>query len=973
MNLGDGLKLELHDGKPKLILSDYGLEPKNSKKNIHRTRTQKFPLKSNKLIEEPVSEKAQRVLPKRSDVKKMAPEAALTRQGIQGTSNASGKAGGGTLKDNTCKGQPQSTAVARKLSAKKSEVPQQPSSGARKVPVKDLRDSLVCLTQEQLQQILSTISQASKGISQDQDAQSQPLPESATDMKEDGPATGDANEEGAAGLQNNSPRPSSHLVQPDSQGNVPDTDKDDRANGNGFTSGLFSNLGEREREKETLEAKRAQWKKELDEQMALKKQQQKASSDVHVEYNPWGRPGAGAPAALNSGDALTTGEEERAVKTAPGLENTVTQSTAQTYSFSHPDLPAAIRSAFVLGEAAPMEHAFSAHKREQQKQWLLELDRQREETKLRKIQERRDHSQTEDHERWAMHFDSLQKRTPAQLPLTTERAEQPSTCSHAQPLSVRGALSTTCDGANLWGGDNLGRASVDSTTGPIQKTGHLRTMTALLDPVQIEERERNRLKQVEHQRAIEAQVAERQRQRQREEEAQRAEEQREEQRLAHERELLQRQYESEAQRLRQKEESHSRKTEELHQSVQRAQEEARQAKQQQRIRDLARKGHDTSHLQRSLEGAVRGENASIAASSLAREEVGAPGRESLETPSVETPRKDTAVQTDVEMPSMGYKLAATVDRGQATQTPDVPVEYRQPSSAKKAKREPRPAEKKPVMGKENVYQEGGDPYEAFTRTDRRQGRPGQRGGRRPEWNTKKPSKPFVPASGRYPQGLQQERQESRLRRQLELLTLAERNAAARPTPTVPSSPHPPHRLQPPARKKEEPSQRKPSNHIVAHTENRALSPPVPAVMHRLHQLQYRQQNPARPSAKAPSAPPQDNMPTPEPPERPPSSHFIPYVRTDEVYQLDPHAPLSRPPTQGSQHKPQPDDCARLTSHNHARDPLLHPELLKNRDRQQAILKGLSELRQGLLQKQRELETGFSPLRLHQEGNPSPPF
>ena len=29
---------------------------------------------------------------------------------------------------------------------------------------------------------------------------------------------------------------------------------------------------------------------------------------------------------------------------------------------------------------------------------------------------------------------------------------------------------------------------------------------------------------------------------------------------------------------------------------------------------------------------------------------------------------------------------------------------------------------------------------------------------------------------------------------------------------------------------------------------------------------------------------------------PPPSEFVPYVRTDEVYHLDPLAPLSRPPT-----------------------------------------------------------------------------
>lgn len=39
------------------------------------------------------------------------------------------------------------------------------------------------------------------------------------------------------------------------------------------------------------------------------------------------------------------------------------------------------------------------------------------------------------------------------------------------------------------------------------------------------------------------------------------------------------------------------------------------------------------------------------------------------------------------------------------------------------------------------------------------------------------------------------------------------------------------------------------------------------------------------------------------------------------------------------------DCDQEQLFDHLRDPLLNPNLVKNRDRQQAILKGLSELRQ----------------------------
>lgn len=40
-----------------------------------------------------------------------------------------------------------------------------------------------------------------------------------------------------------------------------------------------------------------------------------------------------------------------------------------------------------------------------------------------------------------------------------------------------------------------------------------------------------------------------------------------------------------------------------------------------------------------------------------------------------------------------------------------------------------------------------------------------------------------------------------------------------------------------------------------------------------------------------------------------------------------------------------DQERQLVDSDHVRDPLLNPNLVKNRDRQQAILKGLSELRQ----------------------------
>lgn len=66
-------------------------------------------------------------------------------------------------------------APAGAQSAKKTEANKQaPARGPAKVTVDALKESLVCLTQDQLQQILSTISQASGSSTQDQGPHSQP-------------------------------------------------------------------------------------------------------------------------------------------------------------------------------------------------------------------------------------------------------------------------------------------------------------------------------------------------------------------------------------------------------------------------------------------------------------------------------------------------------------------------------------------------------------------------------------------------------------------------------------------------------------------------------------------------------------------------------------------------------------------------------------------------------------------------------
>lgn len=117
-----------------------------------------------------------------------------------------------------------------------------------------------------------------------------------------------------------------------------------------------------------------------------------------------------------------------------------------------------------------------------------------------------------------------------------------------------------------------------------------------------------------------------------------------------------------------------------------------------------------------------------------------------------------------------------------------------PPNIKRSKRESRLDNKN--SGKENVCNatKGADPYEAYARTDKTHGK--QQLLRKPEWNTKRPEKAFVPASERYPAELQRHRQENRVRRQMELMTLVERNSSQIPQQAMTPRSGNPSRVQP---------------------------------------------------------------------------------------------------------------------------------------------------------------------------------
>eukprot|EP00069_Balaena_mysticetus_P007690 bmy_05640T0 len=303
-----------------------------------------------------------------------------------------------------------------------------------------------------------------------------------------------------------------------------------------------------------------------------------------------------------------------------------------------------------------MECPFSAVKQEQQRKWIEELNKQIEDDRQKKVEEKIISSKGEEHDRWAIHFDSFKSCPGSQSQLSSRSTQtQPEyfcVSPDAQDLADISSLYTPAAGSQVEPSEEerVARPVRDVAVESSKKRNFLRSMTALLDPAQIEERDRRRQKQLEHQKAITAQVEEKRKKKQLEEEQRKKEEQEEERRLAREQEEMQKQYEEDILKQKQKEEIMTLKTIELFQTMQRAQELAQRLKQEQRIRELAQKGHDTSRLIKNLgidtiQVEYNASTDNIANSRHGLDKIS--GKMNTYISSTASPRKDTGVQTGI--------------------------------------------------------------------------------------------------------------------------------------------------------------------------------------------------------------------------------------------------------------------------------------------------------------------------------------
>ncbi|XP_044540683.1 coiled-coil domain-containing protein 66 isoform X2 [Gracilinanus agilis] len=772
MNLGDGLKLEteLLDGRTKLILAPYerksktapkmGNKAKIPKQSLRTTQTGHI-LKSTQNTDgrhESLLQKSRTAASDPSQAK--GDKSRMIFSPAKSFSKEDPDTGRLCVQRNGTAETPDSWRTKHdKQSAVFKQKPQK-----KHMTVEDIRNSLVCLTEEQLQQILMAVGQGNKPISQIESGKKEEKCQNNLHLNS---FPNESKDENIMGLlqkaEDISPIPDDSIsVLNKKQKTSMPCEQKLAIKTVWKPSDMFSTLGEREREKSLLEAKKFQWRKELDEQVALKKKEKEASEEQ--KKCPWGKCGS-TKTIWNNFEAVDQWQSSSS-------PSSVLSRSPNLRLSAHPGGDSIPGTSQTLEEATPLEHPFSAVRKEQQRKWIEELNKQKEEDKQRKLKEKMAYAQGEEHDRWAMHFDSLKFYPSSRSQLSSHATQkQPDYLCLSPEMTDVSSPYTPLSGGQLGPAEeeNLGKSTRDEATTNVEKTSFLRSMTALLDPAQLEERDRRRQKQLEHQKAITAQVEEKRRKKQLEEQQRKQEEDEEERRLAREREEMQRRFEEDLLEQKRKEEMMALKTSELYQSMQRAQELAQRLRQEQRIRELEQKGHDISNLLRGLAGEPGPTEPSPEPSGQRARAAASPG-----IPPGTSPRKDTAVQTDEPQP--GRSSRETGPEGSERTgllSPELFIECdRQPNGGKS--QDGLEEARRASPEKENSFQHL---YEPFARTERP--KPRGRGAKKPDWNINRPAKKFVPASERYPKHLQRQREESKVRRQMELLQLLERNAPTR--------------------------------------------------------------------------------------------------------------------------------------------------------------------------------------------------
>ncbi|XP_071808600.1 uncharacterized protein [Asterias amurensis] len=357
------------------------------------------------------------------------------------------------------------------------------------------------------------------------------------------------------------------------------------------------------------ERKRRIWKQELDEQVALKRQQVEQEKYVRDVASRMGGPQYGA--------ATRSQYEGHAAPSRQAIQNDELRKSTENFS---PDssprgvapsslgviatqraVPAAMRASFLIGGQGSVSDYNAQLKKRQQQEWLQELEQQRIEAEQRKRndKQRQRESDSDLTHQWAepVNPPKTQQTTQGHQGRVRDDTALIGRGSEREAVSERQEVVEQPRSAPPQGGDAPGESG--SLTNRSEERSHIRANNMLVDPAEMERREIKKQKHMEHMLAVKAQVEEKQRLKREADERRRREEAEQEMRIIQQRENLQHQFDLDKNKKRKKEEEEAARQKALADSMQTAYQEAQQEKHQKRMDKLGRMGHDTSNLRRS--------------------------------------------------------------------------------------------------------------------------------------------------------------------------------------------------------------------------------------------------------------------------------------------------------------------------------------------------------------------------------------
>lgn len=276
-----------------------------------------------------------------------------------------------------------------------------------------------------------------------------------------------------------------------------------------------------------IEQKRLQWARE------------KAQMQVNSEWSPWGRPGCGAPMTVGTGNRMpidwniANKGSTQSIRLAGNGESGRTlllPPLPQTNSVPK-KLPSALRSSLTLSYSPGSDAVYISAKEEERRKWLEELDRQREEQRLRRLLEQ----------------DSLQSSQTGSDRLSVSSPSPPSRTPVSLPLSFSPTLPPVAE----HGLDSLNNSPIACMETVTIQRSFMRGANVPLDADTKADLEKKRQKQREQQLAIEAQLEEKQRRLEEEKRRLQMEERREDERITREQQMMEQQKLMEENKFRQ--------------------------------------------------------------------------------------------------------------------------------------------------------------------------------------------------------------------------------------------------------------------------------------------------------------------------------------------------------------------------------------------------------------------------------------